>query len=148
MTTKTAYKRYSDPWEAFMARVDVGHPLGCWLWTGGRTSTGYGSMRVYGKPMKSHRFVFERLRGPVPEGLDLDHLCRVPLCVNPDHLEPVTRSTNTRRGVLAEVNRARRAVVQECPQGHPYDEENTYRSPRGDRQCRACRRERKRHAKS
>lgn len=78
---------------------------GCWLWTGAKNWTGYGqrSVRVDGKvrTARAHRMAYELLVGPIPEGLTIDHLCRVRHCVNPDHLEPVTMKENARRGVLA-----------------------------------------------
>lgn len=66
----------------------------CWEWMGARNGTGYGNIESRG----AHRVIYEALVGPIPKGLDLDHLCRNPPCVNPDHLEPVTRSTNLLRG--------------------------------------------------
>jgi hypothetical protein len=73
---------------------------GCWLWLGRVTANGYA--RAW-DPMRrtaryAHRILFERERGPIPVGLDLDHLCRIRSCVNPAHLEPVTRQKNLRRG--------------------------------------------------
>jgi len=107
---------------------------GCWLWQGCRDSNGYGHLRTPiregGKYVKAHLAVYRHLVGPVPEGLELDHLCCNPPCVNPDHLEPVTHEENMRRGLWA--------TKRHCPQGHPYDETNTYIASRGDRQCRIC----------
>lgn len=77
---------------------------GCWLWLGAINSDGYGRMRdprtSYGRMMQAHRFFYEQVRSPIPEGLQLDHLCRVRRCVNPEHLEPVTSRENVRRGLL------------------------------------------------
>lgn len=82
--------------DRFWARVDALGP--CWLWTGGKTSNGYGRFGVTSKDKRlAHIFAWTTLVGPVPEGLQLDHLCRVRLCVNPDHLEPVTPRENWRR---------------------------------------------------
>lgn len=83
-----------SPEERFWAKVDCSGD--CWEWTGG-TSDGYGAIRVDGLMAKAHRFAYEQLRGPIPDDLDIDHLCRNTRCVNPDHLEPVTRSENARR---------------------------------------------------
>lgn len=82
---------------------------GCWLWSGAHSKNGYGYCRhpVTRKVGNSHRIVYEMERGPIPEGLHLDHLCRNPACVNPDHLEPVTRSVNCNRGVSPELSRQR-----------------------------------------
>jgi hypothetical protein len=70
----------------------------CWLWTGAVGSSGHGRIRPHGRLLQAHRWVYELLVGPIPEGLDLDHLCRIRRCVNPDHLEPVTRQLNLARG--------------------------------------------------
>lgn len=80
----------------FFAKVDATGP--CWLWLGSLNNAGYGKLTVRRVNLYAHRFAHECLVGPVPEGLELDHLCRVRRCVNPDHLEPVTRSENVRRG--------------------------------------------------
>ncbi len=116
---------------------------GCWEWIGARWRLGYGKFNVGERRVAAHRFGYEMLVGPIPEGLDLDHLCRNPWCVNPDHLEPVTRTENTRRGIAGITNAARQRSISECPAGHPYDEENTYYAARGSRNCRACDRQRR-----
>jgi hypothetical protein len=117
---------------------------GCWLWTGSTQKNGYGTIHVCrenGKVIvgRAHRVVYELLAGPIPEGLDLDHLCRVRKCVNPKHLEPVTRSVNLKRGVGGEVARASKALITHCPSGHPYSGENLYVTNDGKRTCRTCR---------
>ena len=133
----------------FWARVDRTET--CWLWTGKPEAHGYGRLsigRVDGKPvrMQAHRFAYELTVGPVPDGMVLDHLCRVRLCVNPEHLEPVTVQENNRRGLARILNRENHQTAKtHCPQGHPYDEANTYVDPDGGRRCRACHRERMRH---
>jgi hypothetical protein len=111
----------------------------CWLWTGAKDGRGYGDFRLGGrtsKHIKAHVFAYQQLVGPIPEGLTLDHLCRRPLCVRPDHLEPVTNRENTLRGTSPPAQHARKT---HCPQGHPYDEVNTYRTSSGHRGCRRCR---------
>ena len=105
----------------------------CWLWTGSCNPKGYGQFRVGKKKPGAHRVAYEWLVGPIPEGMQLDHLCRVRNCVNSDHLEVVTNLENNRRG--------ERANRTHCKQGHEYNEENTYRHPDGWRDCRACQRE-------
>jgi hypothetical protein len=109
---------------------------GCWLWTG-YTHGGYGKFAVaYAKNKYAHRFAYEALVGEIPEGLDLDHLCRVRNCVNPEHLEPVTRAENIRRAV---------ALITHCPHGHAYTPDNIVAS-NPKRQCRTCHNMRVRHA--
>lgn len=113
----------------------------CWVWKGPKTPNGYGKHKVGpGKPERViHRILWEHHKDqPVPEGLQLDHLCRNRLCCNPDHFEAVTGSENTRRQDHA--NRRKEA----CPKGHEYTEENTRVTPSGRRVCRECDRERKR----
>lgn len=117
---------------------------GCWLWVGSVSRNGYGRINVRlqtGKhaPRSAHRIAYELLCKPIPAGLDLDHLCRTRCCVNPSHLEPVTRSENLRRGAGATVARLRTAEIRECPQGHPLSGENLYLSREGKRACRICR---------
>lgn len=129
--------------ERFWPKVDLSGP-GCWLWTAGTNRDGYGSFRVGSQSdgtrrhVLAHRWAYEHLVGPIPEGLTIDHLCRVRHCVNPDHLEPVSHAENTRRG---ESGRNQR-IKTHCPQGHPYDEENTYMW-NDHRYCRACQRARR-----
>lgn len=121
----------ADPHRRALAKFAVGDE--CWLWTGTTNPAGYGqlSRRRPGPSVLAHRFIYEWLVGPIPEGLELDHLCRVHSCVRPDHLEPVTHAENMRRSL------AYRTHKTHCPQGHPYDEANTY-VYRGRRNCRAC----------
>jgi len=108
---------------------------GCWIWQLGRTGRGYGLIKLprSNKKQNAHRAVYERLVGPVPSGLELDHLCRNQLCVNPDHLEPVTHRENLRRGP-----KPAHVLKTHCPAGHPYEGDNLYISPDGGRNCRAC----------
>jgi hypothetical protein len=108
----------------------------CWLWMG-NTSWGYGGISVEGKHKKVHRVSYEILVGPIPEGLVLDHLCRVKSCVNPEHLEPVTQRENVLRG---EGRTADNASRTHCKYGHPYSGENLYVRPSRptERECRAC----------
>lgn len=81
---------------------DRGHNTPCHVWRGA-TAHGYGNMRRGGRNYLAHRWHFEQVHGPIPDGMQLDHLCRVPLCVNPEHLEPVTNAENTRRGRKAKL---------------------------------------------
>ena len=116
--------------ERLMQSVSPEPNSGCWLWMGYVTKGGYGRTKVASQITYAHRAVFEAIKGPIPEGLHLDHLCRVQCCVNPQHLEPVTQVENNWRKNLA---------VTHCPAGHPYDLENTYWL-NGYRSCRACHR--------
>lgn len=70
---------------------------GCWIWTGAVHKSGYATIKWQGKATVAHRVMYELHKGKIPEGLVLDHICSVKLCVNPDHLEPVTYSINTKR---------------------------------------------------
>lgn len=109
----------------------------CWLWQGVVNHHGYGVINVgtiAGKPKRvrrAHRVAYELTVGLIPDGMELDHLCRVRACCNPAHLEPVTRTENQRRG-----------RGTHCHAGHPFDEANTYHAKSGQRMCRACHRER------
>lgn len=113
---------------------------GCWIWQGSKGGSGYGTV-WWKKHQPAHRLSYEVHVGPIPKGLVIDHLCRVPLCVNPDHLEPVTQRENLRRGVAPNWVASRTDM---CAKGlHPLAGENLYVQPDGRRNCRACRRERK-----
>ena len=113
---------------------------GCWLWTGAVGSHGYGQV---GKTPEFnttvvHKILYEEKFGPVPDGLELDHLCRVRCCVNPDHLEPVTRRENIMRGIAPSALQAKQS---ECKNGHPLSGDNlrTYKTKYGiGRKCKIC----------
>lgn len=110
---------------------------GCWLWTGGKARGGYGKFRFANRTGLAHRFSYEQFIGPIPSGMQLDHLCRNRACCNPTHLEPVTGRENLLRG---DTFQARNAAKTRCPAGHEYTPNNTYRYPDGRRRCIACRR--------
>jgi hypothetical protein len=113
----------------------------CWIWQG-CLSHGYGQMTYKGVPGRAYRYVYEVFVGPIPEGLELDHLCANPACVNPRHLEPVTHAENMRRYGL------RKEPATECWRGHSFDEDNTVVRKDGSRTCKKCRRaSNRRHAK-
>lgn len=131
--------------DRFLLKVDK--TAGCWVWTGTVTRKGYGMFWPDGGGVPAHRWSYEHYVGPIPEVLQLDHLCHTRdrscpggdacphrRCVNPAHLEPVTAKENQVRSLHDP------AVRTHCPQGHPYDEVNTYLTARGSRGCRTCRR--------
>jgi hypothetical protein len=103
---------------------------GCWEWQGHRLPSGHGNCL----DTSAHRSIYQRLIGPVPKHLVLDHLCQNPPCVNPNHMEPVTQAVNVQRG--------RPAQMTHCHAGHEFTEANTYRPKTGGRQCRRCKADR------
>jgi len=115
--------------ETIFDRMTIGD---CWEW-GGHTTKGYGNVTVAGQQWRVHRLVWTWLVGPIPAGMELDHLCKNKRCCNPDHLEPVAHAENVRRGESGTPQRNR----THCPQRHPYDETNTYIKG-GSRVCRRC----------
>lgn len=131
-------KPHTDPWERALTRLEK-HENGCWEWTSYVNKRGYAQVWGYGKKLSVHRLSYERHKGPIPDGYDIDHLCRNRRCSNPDHLEAVTRKENIVRGLSG-------SMVTVCAQGHDYSDENTYIKPNGTRGCRTCKRERNRVA--
>lgn len=101
----------------------------CWLWQWRISDQGYGHLSILRRNWLVHRYMYELLVGPIPEGKELDHLCRVTRCVNPAHLEPVTRSQNELRKIRPGA----------CHRGHPFNAANTYTTP-VQHACRVCRR--------
>ena len=121
--------------DRFIPKIQVDWNTSCWEWTASRNNKGYGVLGTSGtKIVLAHRFSYEHYIGPIPKGLELDHLCRNIRCVNPHHLEPVTHRTNLLRGKgIAAVNASR----THCPKGHEYTPQNTYTYD-GFRECRSC----------
>lgn len=122
----------------------ISHPLGyvitesgCWEWVGAIQPTGYGRVKIRGRAQRPHRHYYERLHGPIPEGLTLDHLCRNRNCVNPEHMEPVTNRVNVLRGIGWTAQNARKT---HCPNGHPFAGKNLRIAVSGFRICRECKR--------
>lgn len=126
---------------------------GCWEWQGSVSPSGYGRARVGNTNSYAHRVTYVLLRGPIPEGRELDHLCRNRACCNPDHLEPVTCRENVLRGYRARGKATVNHASTHCKSGHAFDVANTrdtfvagQANPR--RFCRACDRERKRQERA
>lgn len=141
MTPQSAEERF---WEKVHRFSD-----GCWFWlaTGGQGRSGeYGSFWNGERKVLAHRYAYELLVGPIPEGLTLDHLCRNTRCVNPAHLEPVTNKENTLRGFGWAGENARKT---HCVNGHPLSGDNLLQEPSrpGERLCRACRAQSNRNRK-
>lgn len=130
-------------------RFNAGHipepNSGCWLWIRAWNSMGYGKICGFGDGSSrlAHRWAYEHFRGPIPAGMVLDHLCRTPACVNPDHLEVVTQTENIARGLIPAIFAAANANSYQrrkthCPKGHPLSGKNCYVTAQGRRHCRAC----------
>jgi hypothetical protein len=135
--------------QRFFQKVDIPIGTGCWMWTAGTSPKGYGRFSVGAQRVFAHRWAYIYAKGPVPEGLELDHLCRVRSCVNPDHLEAVTHQENIRRSEAGDRSK-HQSIKTHCPSGHPYSGSNLYiLKSRFGRSCRECHRvyERKRKAK-
>lgn len=135
--------------ERLMDKVQMEPNSGCWLWDGGLNNRGYGTLRpTGGKNIGVHRLSYQLHVAPIPECMEIDHLCKVRCCVNPDHLEPVTRLENVRRSSAGYYARSPENNVQKakthCPQGHPYSGDNLWTSKTGQRQCKTCHRVRER----
>lgn len=129
IVAKTVDERFDSKWHE--------DETGCWLWDAG-ASNGYGSFWVgYDRGrVPAHRYMYERFKGSIAEGLVIDHLCKVTKCINPDHLEAVTQKENVSRGDWGPV---RWRTATHCDAGHEFTEENTRtRNDSGWKICRAC----------
>jgi len=129
--------RILDTHERFWSRVNIQGPtpvfrpsLGpCWVWTHKTNNKGYPLFNVNGARIPAYHYSYEAEKGSVPPGLELDHLCRVPLCVRPSHLEAVPHAENQRRMGEAKTH---------CKHGHKYTKDTTYITRNGHRKCREC----------
>lgn len=112
---------------------------GCWEWTGEVSPKGYGKLKFKGGTFYAHRFIYALVCEPIPDGMQIDHLCRNRCCVNPDHLDVVTNQVNATRGTGWAGQNARKT---HCPQGHPYEGDNLRLTSKG-RECWICVRKQK-----
>jgi len=126
--------------ERFWSKVDKNHITDCWMWVGHKRN-GYGQFNYGGRNgvrIGAHRYAYQEIVGDIPGDMVLDHLCRQRDCVNPDHLEPVTRKENVIRGFSPA---ARQSRQKNCKRGHALSGDNLYVTPKGRRQCRSCRKQ-------
>lgn len=121
--------------EKFWAKVEKRE--GCWRWKGLMSKDGYGVTTLNRRPYRAHRVAYTLMRGSIPTGLTIDHLCRNRACINPAHMEPVTMRENTLRGFGLTAIHARKT---HCSNGHPFAGDNLRIHRRGYRTCMICRR--------
>lgn len=138
--------------ERFEEKYEPEPNTGCWLWTAYTNCDGYGYFRLNSKTtVTAHSMSYTLANGPIQDGLEIDHLCRVRSCVNPDHLEAVSHTENVRRGLAGEVaKRTHTKNHTHCPAGHKYNAKNTYIYSKRPhvKECRICRRKHCRESKA
>jgi len=114
-------------------KISIDESTGCWIWTGSTSNKSsshpYGNLKVDGKMVYAHRFLYAAHKGPIPPGMQIDHLCRNTKCCNPEHLEVVTPRENTIRGANAKTH---------CAKGHDWTPENHVVNGKGHRTCKIC----------
>lgn len=139
--------------QRFWSKVEKLPDDGCWIWLAAVNANGYGvfSVGTLGlgtrRTVLAHRFAYEEAHGPMPDGRELDHICRTPACVRESHLEPVPHLINMRRGIAGAINRARQRAKTHCPKGHSYSGPNLYVDNHGFRYCKACKNDLQRREK-
>ncbi len=144
MPNKSIPQMTTEQEERFWAKVDVHQPAGCWEWIGAHDQKGYGMFKIGQSMYRAHRVSSRELIGIAPVDLEADHLCRNTRCVNPDHIQFVTRSENIRTSYSASGLNGRKT---HCIHGHEFTAENTgIELPTGKRWCRTCKRSRRRIA--
>jgi len=125
----------SNPEVRFRSFIMPVTESGCWIWTGSCQPRGYGLFNLSGKPELAHRVAYQLWRGEIPDECELDHLCRVTSCVNPEHLEAVVHRTNVLRGVGKAAKYIKRT---HCARGHRLSGKNLHLRSDGGRRCRMC----------
>lgn len=133
MGDKSAFQKYgAAAWTVYDPRIQPCPTTGCWLWMGSGTTGGYGRAHINGRASGSHRIFWSMVNGTIPKGMHMDHICRTPACVNPDHLRPVTPGENaTRNSASPTAINAQKTACPRC--GGPF-------SPLrgGGRHCARC----------
>lgn len=131
--------RPNTDWERYEAQIDTSDgPLGCWNWTGRLSPAGYPRAMFSGRRQMVYRWAYEQVYGPVPQGLECDHACRNRKCVNPGHINAVTRSENMRNIIPELRGGAFNKRKTHCPKGHPYSGNNLRVGSNGGRGCKTC----------
>lgn len=135
--------------DRFMAKVSPEPNSGCWLWLASAQKGDYGHIWDGQAVVAAHLWSYRYHKGEIPKGFQIDHICRVTLCVNPDHLEAVTPSVNIQRSAVPILTGMINSGKTYCPRGHAYTPENTYYyKNRKHRQCKTCNRESHREKKA
>jgi len=121
----------------FVQKIEIDPLTFCWNWIGHIIRKGYGYFHFNNKDGLAHRFAYKYWKGEIPTGLELDHLCNNKKCVNPSHLEVVTHVENMRRAIIPKGIYSKEGKKTHCPQGHEYNEKNTFYRKSG-RHCKIC----------